>query len=104
MSFLYAVLLALAQSQPSNVHDTEHKDRAVGETSNAQVERAETGNSNSTLNKDQTHPSTKPDLDAAEKDNPHHAMSKDKDKMSMSSGSDLMMQLHAANLEEIDAG
>ena len=102
MSFLCAFLIALAQSQPDNPHDVNSKDRAVGDSSNAQVQSANTGNSDSVQNKDQMHPTTTPDLDRAEKDNPHHAMNKDK--MAMSSASDVIMHLHAANLEEISAG
>ncbi|MCA1827438.1 MAG: DUF4142 domain-containing protein [Myxococcales bacterium] len=100
------MLLAVAQSsQPENPHDVNNKDRpAVDQPATGQIDRAETGNSNSVQNKDQAHPAVKPDLDRAEKENPHHTMNKDKDRMSMSSPSGLIMKLHAANMEEIDAG
>lgn len=104
MSFLCALLLAVAQSsQPDNPHDVNNKDRAVGDTSNAQVQSAETGNSNSVQNKDQMHPAAQPNLDKAEKDNPHHMKNKDRMSDSMTA-SDVLMHLHAANLEEIEAG
>ena len=106
MSFLYAVLLAVAQSQPENPHDVNNKDHPAPPTSqstaNAQARDRDYINPDTTKNPDLKGSG---DLDAkrvekAEKDNPDSV--KNKDRMIMSG--DLLAQLHAANLEEIQAG
>ena len=105
MPFLFAVLVALAQAQPDNPHDVNNKDHPAPPTSqstaNAQARDRDYINPNPTTNPDLKGSG---DLDAkrvekAEKDSPHSVMNKDK-----ATPSDIFEKLHAANLEEIDAG